>query len=109
MGRLAQGNSLGIKGTDTIECIHQHQVPKDSSVTHASCSCDCRPLKQESHIVRITVGEDKLPCDQDAVAPAANLLETKILLNNVISDTHEGARFMSADTKDHFYQHQCKS
>ena len=35
-GRLAQGNSLGIKGTDTIECIHQHQVRKDSSATHAS-------------------------------------------------------------------------
>ena len=35
-GLLAQGNSLGINGTDTIEFIHQHQVPKDSAVTHAS-------------------------------------------------------------------------
>ena len=52
--------------------------------------------------MRITVGGDKLPCDNDAGAPAANLLETKILLNSVMSDASKGARFMSADIKDHF-------
>ena len=30
------------------------------------------------------------------------MLETKLLLNSVISDAHKGARFMSADLKDHF-------
>ena len=38
----------------------------------------------------------------DAVSPAANLLETKILLNSIISDASKGARFMSADLKDLF-------
>jgi len=34
--------------------------------------------------------------------PAANLLETKIILNSTISDANQEARFMSADIKDHF-------
>ena len=38
----------------------------------------------------------------DAGAPAANMLETKILVNSTISDAKQGARFMSADLKDFF-------
>ena len=45
---------------------------------------------------------DKLTYNEDLAAPAANLLETKILINNTISDAHHGARFMSVDIKDHF-------
>ena len=36
--------------------------------------------------------------------PAASLLETKIVINSVISDAHKGARFMTADLKDYFLQ-----
>ena len=60
-GRVAQVNFKGVKGIATIELIHQYQVPKESSVTHASYVCDYRPLKQELHKVRITVGGDRLP------------------------------------------------
>ena len=101
-GRLAQGNNLGVKGTNTISFISKSEVPTDKKVTYASFVCDYRPLKQEAYRVRITVGGDKLPYEEDAGAPAANLLETKILLNSVISDAAKGARFMSADIKDHF-------
>ena len=38
------------------------------------------------------------------LATAANMMETKILLNSVISDAQQGARFLSADLKDHFLQ-----
>ena len=38
-GRLAQGNIYGIKHTDTIEFIHQSEVPKDKKVTYAGCVC----------------------------------------------------------------------
>ena len=38
----------------------------------------------------------------DAGSPAANLLETKILVNSTISDARKGAWFMSADLKDFF-------
>ena len=60
------------------------------------------PYTDSQILVRITVGGDKLDYAQDAGSPAANLLETKILLNSVISDANKGARFMCADIKDHF-------
>ena len=101
-GRLAQGNNFGSKGTDTIEFINRKEVPPDKKVTHASIVCDYIPLKDEKHRVHITVGGDRLPCAQDAGSPAADLLETKILLNSVISDARKGARFMCLDIKDHF-------
>ena len=99
---MAQGNDFGTKGTDTIDFIHHSEVPEGKSVTYATFVCNYRPLKQESHRIRITVGGDRLPYDDDAGSPAANLLETKILLNSTISDADKGARFMSADIKDHF-------
>ena len=43
-----------------------------------------------------------MPYEKDASSPAASLLETKILLNSVISDAKHGARFMSTDLKDFF-------
>ena len=52
--------------------------------------------------VRITVSGDKLPYHDDAGSPAADLLETKILLNSTILDAKRGARFMCLDIKDHF-------
>ena len=101
-GRLAQGNYHGTKGTDTIEFTHQHEISPEKSVTHASFVCNYCPLKKEACRIRITVGGDRLPYEEYAGAPAANLLETKILINSVISDAAKGARFFSADVKDHF-------
>ena len=91
-----------MKGTDTIDFIYQNQVPTDKDVTYATFVCNYRPLKQEAYRIRITVGGDKLLYDKDAGSPAANLLETKVLLNSTISDANKGARFMSLDIKDHF-------
>ena len=101
-GRLAQGNQNNINGTDTIDFIFQHEVPKEKDVTYATFVCDYRPLKEEVYRIRITVGGDRLSYHEDAGSPAANLLETKIILNSTISDAHKGARFMTADIKDHF-------
>ena len=78
------------------------EVPKDKQVTYALYVCDYRLLKDKPYYMRITIGEDRLDYKDDTRSPAANLLETKILLNSVISDAHRGARFMSADIKDHF-------
>ena len=44
----------------------------------------------------ITLGGNRLPYDQDAGSPATNVLETKMLLNSVISDAIKWTRFMSA-------------
>ena len=48
------------------------------------------------------MGGDKLPYPDDAGSPAANMLETKLLINSVISNAKKGARFLSVDLKDHF-------
>ena len=50
----------------------------------------------------MTVGGDKLSYDEDPGSPAASLLEIKIMLNSVISDAKQGARFMGLDLKDFF-------
>ena len=101
-GRLAQGNKHGVTSTDTIDFIHQHEVPRDRDVTYATFVLDYRPLKAEPYRVRITCGGDKLSYPLDAGSPAADMLETKILINSTISDAHKGARFMSTDIKDFF-------
>ena len=52
--------------------------------------------------MQITISGDKLLFKNDIVSLAANLPETKILLNSTISDTDKGARFIYLDIKDHF-------
>jgi hypothetical protein len=101
-GQLAQGNNHSIVGTDTIDFIKRHEVPTDKKVTYGNFICDYCPLKSEPYRVRLTVGGDKLPYDDDAGSPAASLLEMKLLLNSTISDADKGARFLCADLKDHF-------
>ena len=101
-GRLAQGNDMGVHFNDVIDFISQKEVPTDRKVTYATFVLDHRPLKTEPWRVRITVGGDKLTYDNDAGSPAANIIETKLLVNSVISDAKKGARFMSADIKDFF-------
>ena len=52
----------------------------------------------------ITVGGDKQDYYDDARSPEANFLETKNLINSVISDAKKDSRFMSACIKDHFLE-----
>ena len=101
-GRLASGNIYGVKGTKTIRFIRKGQVPKDRDVTYATFVCSIKPLKQETHRVRITVGGDRLSCPDDTGSPAANLLETKLLVNSTISDAKYGARFICTDIVNYF-------
>ena len=51
--------------------------------------------------MRLVVGVAKLTCPYDTGSAAANLLEIKLLLNSVISNSHKGAHF-TLDLKDHF-------
>ena len=71
-------------------------------MTYANFVCDHRPLKAEQYRIRLVAGGDKLLYDGDAGAPADSLLETKLMINSVISDAKSGARFMSCDLKDFF-------
>ena len=102
LGRLLQGNDAGVKSTDCMEFISKHEIPEGRKVTYANFVCDHRPLKTEPFRIRLVVGGDRLEYADDTGSPAASMLETKMLVNSVISNADEGARFMSCDLKDFF-------
>ena len=91
-----------MSSTDIIEFIHKNQIPKGQPVTYAAFTCNYRPLKSETHRIRLVIGGDKFVYEFDAGAPAASLLEIKLMINSIISDAHRGARFMSCNLKDFF-------
>ena len=52
----------------------------------------------------MTVRGNKLACRHDDGSPAADILETKIIINSNISNARKGSRFMFIDIKDHFLE-----
>ena len=48
------------------------------------------------------MGGDVLDCYEDSSSPAASLLEEKLLIISIISDSRKGLRFMSIDIKYYF-------
>ena len=86
-------------GTGTIGFIHKRDVPRGKTVTYSNFVCDLKPLKDEKHRVRLTIGGDKLNYDHETAAPTAGLLDTKIIINSTISDAKKGALFMGLDLK----------
>ena len=66
--------------------------------------CDIKQRKTEKHRVRLTIGGDVLDYFGDTSSPTASLIETKLILNSTISDSHLGARFMTLDIKAYFLQ-----
>ena len=85
-GRLTQGSQQRVKGTDTMVFIPKSQIPHDRQVTYSNFVCDYHQLKSEPFIVRMTVGGDKLDYPDETASPAASLIETKLIINSVISD-----------------------
>ena len=49
--------------------------------------CDIKTQNAEYHRTRLKLGGDKLDYPEDPSAPAVGLLDTKIHLNSVISDS----------------------
>ena len=107
-GRLAKGNIHGINSTDTIEFILQSDLPAGKKVTYATFVCDHRPLKFEPWRNRCVVGGDKLPYSGDTSSPATSILDTKLIVNSVISDSSEGVRFLSTNLGDFFLGSEMK-
>ena len=63
-----------------------------------------KPLKKEKHSVRLTIGGDKLEYVFDTAASAESLIETKLLVNSVVSDSHKNSRFLTLNIKDFYLQ-----
>ena len=101
-GRLAQGIGGRIKGTDTIQFIHKHQIPQDrwKDITYIKFVCNIRTEKKDLYRTRATMGGNLINYPEDVGTPTANLLLIKIFLNSVIST--KGARFANADISN-FY------
>ena len=99
LGRIVQGID-NIDGNNVVDYINKCEIPKDRIVTYANVIWYYRPNKSEPYRVRLTVVIDRLPYPDDAVSPAASLLETKLLLNSTILDVDQGARFMTMDITD---------
>ena len=50
----------------------------------------------------MTVGGDRLDYEDSPSYPAFSLLDTKIMLNSIISDAHKGALYRTADIKNDY-------
>ena len=85
LGRLTQG-IRHITGNNVMDFIPKSLVPSHKKVTYANMVCDYRPSKPDPNRTRLTVGGDRLDYWGDSASPAASLLDTKLLLNSVISD-----------------------
>jgi hypothetical protein len=102
-GRLANGMGGHIKNlTNTIQFIHQHEVPKYQmkDLTYGQFVCTVRPKKAEPNRTRFTIGGDRINYPGKVETPTADMLVAKMLFNNVIST--RGARFMTMDISN-FY------
>ena len=107
LGRLAKGWK-NEAGNEALEFIPKSEVPQHEKVTYANMVCDLREHKQDKFRVRLTVGGDKLEYFFETAAPAASLLEAKLIINSTISQSSKNARFMTLDIKDFFLQSTMK-
>ena len=85
-GRLAQGVSKIIEGTNTIYFIPKEELPfKTKKVTYPKIFCDIHPRKAETHHTRITVGGNLLDYAGTLTTPTATITTAKCLFNSVVS------------------------
>ena len=101
-GRLANGVGGRIKGTNTIEFVTLHSIPRERrrDVTYGQFVCTVRPEKAEPNRTRLVVGGDRINYPGEVGTPTAEMLVAKLLFNSTIST--KGARFMTMDISN-FY------
>ncbi len=86
-GRLANEVGGHIRNpTNTIQFIHQHEVPKErmKDVTYGQFVCLVRSKKAEPNRTRFTVGGDRINYPGKVATPTADMLVTKMLFKSVI-------------------------
>jgi hypothetical protein len=101
-GRLANGVGGRIKGTNTIEFVTLHSIPRERrrDITYGQFVCTVRPEKAEPNRTRLVVGGDRINYPGEVGTPTAEMLVAKLLFNSTISTM--GARFMTMDISN-FY------
>ena len=97
LGRLAQGVSNQVDGTNTIFFKQKSAVTRSKRVTYGRLVCDIKKNKTETHQTRLTVGGNLLNFPGLLSTPTATVTTAKCLLNSVISKP--GAKCFVADVK----------
>ena len=101
---LPMGLTTKYRKTITIKFTKKEEVPAGLTVTYANFMVDCRPLKSEPFRTRLTVRGNRLEYHDDALSPAASLLDSELLFNTTISDARIVGRFISCDLKYFFLE-----
>ena len=91
LGQLSDGILDQVRGTKAVKWIYKEDVPANKKVTYTNMVCGYIPLKEEKYRIRLTIDRDKLDYNHKTASLTANLIDTKILMNNTISDAHKGA------------------
>ena len=71
--------------------VQRSQIPAGRKISHGNFICDVRPIKSETHRVRLTAGGDKLEAYKETSSPTVSLIDSKLHFNSTISDAHNGA------------------
>ena len=99
LGRLVQGYKQQVTGTDCIDFIEFHQIPKNKRATYARIVSEIRPQKKsEPHRVQITVGGNLIHYPYDKSQPTADLPTIKLHINSTISTPN--AKYACLDIKN---------
>ena len=99
--RLA-GGVRQVSENSVVEFIQKNSVPSTKKATHANMVCDVQPKKDNVNRARLITGGNKLDYYEDASSPAASLIETKLLNNSVIFNSHKDTIFLMLDIKYQF-------
>ena len=98
-GRNTDGTQR-VKGSDTLQFIHNKNVPKGKEITYARFCCDIPLQKDEINRTRMTVGDNLLEYNGRTSTETASLETIKIHLNSTIST--KNAKYAAADIRN-FY------
>ena len=78
-------------GTNTIFFIPKYKVPAGRTVTYGRIVAEIRPQKAETHRTRLTVGDNLINFPGDVTTPTADLINSKLIFNSVLSTKNENS------------------
>ena len=67
------------------------------------------PLKEDKQYVRITVGGDRIDYKGHPISTAVSILDTVIITNGVIHDTHKWERYGTVDISKFYLNNPMKN
>jgi hypothetical protein len=95
-GRLAQGKQPDMPtGSNTMHFLDHPDLPAGRKATYLRIVAAIKMHKVETHLIRFTVGGDRIDYKGKVSTPTADLETIKILLNSTVSTPN--AKMLTAD------------